>query len=319
MKKQFAPFSRRWIGLIVLVGTLLSLPVAVGLADGALVSLSPSSSQVNVGATTSVDIRVASVTSLYGAEIHLTFNPALLEVVDSDSGTAGVQIQPGAFLSADFTAQNTVDQSAGKIDFAVAQMPPNQPVSGDGVLATIILKGKADGSSNLDFVSVILSDRDGMAIGVGTQGGSVTVGAGGTPVPTVPVPTTQPPSGDILGYHVVQSGENLFCIGRAYGVDPFAIASRNGILNPNVIVAGQSLAIPNVPKALPAGRTCARQFADGGGTVPTTGCSYNYTVVTGDTLTRISLQYGVSVYAIAQASGISNVNLIYAGQVLCIP
>ena len=318
MKKQFAPCSRRWIGLVVLVSTLFSLPVVLGSASGATVSLSPSSSQVNVGATTTVNIRVASVTSLYGAEVHLTFNPALLEVVDSDGGTAGVQIQPGTFLSADFTAQNVVDQAAGKIDFAVAQMPPNQPVSGDGVLATITFKGRADGSSNVGFVSVILSDRDGMAIGSSTQGGSVTVGAGGTPVPTVPVPTTQPPpSGNILGYHVVQSGENLFCIGRAYGVDPYAIASQNGILNPNVVVAGQSLAIPNVPKALPAGRTCARQFGDGGGTP--TGCRYNYTVVAGDTLHRISLQYGVSVYAIAQASGISNVNLIFVGQVLCIP
>lgn len=318
MKKQFAPCSRRWIGLVALVSTLFSLPVILGSADGAIVSLSPASSQVNVQATTTVNIRVASVTSLYGAEVHLTFNPALLEVVDSDAGTAGVQIQPGTFLSADFTAQNVVDQAAGKIDFAVAQMPPNQPVSGDGVLATITFKGQADGTSNVDFVSIILSDRDGMAIGAGTQGGSVTVGAGGTPVPTVPVPTTQPtPSGNILGYHVVQSGENLYCIGRAYGVDPYAIASQNGILNPNLVVAGQSLAIPNVPKALPAGRTCPRQFGDGGGT--TTGCRYNYTVVAGDTLHRISLQYGVSVYAIAQASGISNVNLIYPGQVLCIP
>ena len=91
MKKQFAPCSRRWIGLVVLVSTLFSLPVVLGSASGATVSLSPSSSQVNVGATTTVNIRVASVTSLYGAEVHLTFNPALLEVVDSD----GAVLVPG--------------------------------------------------------------------------------------------------------------------------------------------------------------------------------------------------------------------------------
>jgi len=39
----------------------------------------------------------------------------------------------------------------------------------------------------------------------------------------------------------------------------------------------------------------------------------------GETLTRIGYMYGVSIWAIAAANHIYNLNLIYAGQVLCIP
>ncbi len=138
------------------------------------------------------------------------------------------------------------------------------------------------------------------------------------PAPTFesPTDTPTPPPGGILGYHTVQSGETLYCIARAYGVDPWAIASTNGIVNPNLIYPGAVLAIPNVPKSLPAGRVCPRQF--NGGTPPTS-CRWYHSVVSGDNLYRISLHYGVSMYAIAEANGITNLNLIFVGQTLCIP
>jgi putative chitinase len=133
-----------------------------------------------------------------------------------------------------------------------------------------------------------------------------------------PAPTFEsPPAGNILGYHTVQSGETLYCIARAYGMSPTAIASTNGIVNPNLIFPGMTLAIPNVPKTLPAGRVCPRQFD--GTSPPADDCRWYHTVVCGDNLYRISLRYGVSMYAIAEANNISNLNLIYKGQVLCIP
>ena len=135
----------------------------------------------------------------------------------------------------------------------------------------------------------------------------------------VPAPTflSSPPPG-ILGQHTVQSGESLYCIGRAYGVDPAAIATTNGIVNPNLIYAGMVLDIPNAPKTLPAGRVCPKQFG-GAPPAPPSGCRWQYTVVPGDNLWRISVRYGVSMYAIADANSIANLNLIYSGQVLCIP
>lgn len=136
-----------------------------------------------------------------------------------------------------------------------------------------------------------------------------------------PAASTQPSRQTILGYHTVQGGETLYCIARAYGVDPSAIARANGLLNPNLVLPGTVLAVPNVPHSLPEGPTCPAQFATGTslahGTAP--GCRWLHPVSSGQNLFRISLRYGVSISTIVQANDISDPNLIYAGQTLCIP
>jgi LysM repeat protein len=48
-------------------------------------------------------------------------------------------------------------------------------------------------------------------------------------------------------------------------------------------------------------------------------CQAQHTVKVGDTLGKIGNQYGISWRLIAQANGIANPNVIYVGQVLCIP
>ena len=45
-------------------------------------------------------------------------------------------------------------------------------------------------------------------------------------------------------YHTVAAGQTLHSIGRTYKVNPWAIASANGIYNLNIIHAGQRLFIP---------------------------------------------------------------------------
>ena len=55
-------------------------------------------------------------------------------------------------------------------------------------------------------------------------------------------PTPRPPQG--ATYHTVQSGETLGKIATAYGVTTAAIASANGISNPNMIYVGQKILIP---------------------------------------------------------------------------
>jgi len=45
-------------------------------------------------------------------------------------------------------------------------------------------------------------------------------------------------------YHCIRYGETLLSIGRLYGMNPWVIASANGIYNLNRIYAGQRLVIP---------------------------------------------------------------------------
>ncbi|HEY77431.1 MAG TPA: LysM peptidoglycan-binding domain-containing protein [Thermoflexia bacterium] len=132
-----------------------------------------------------------------------------------------------------------------------------------------------------------------------------------------PAVSAAPPQWGILGYHVVQPGETLFCIGRAYGVSPWAIATQNGVVNPNLIQPGMVLAIPSAYAYLPPGPVCTPQFDLSSG-FPCA-CSSYYTVQSGDTLTRISLLYDVSMWRIAECNSIFNLNYIRIGDVLCIP
>jgi LysM repeat protein len=85
------------------------------------------------------------------------------------------------------------------------------------------------------------------------------------PTPTFIFPTSAPvptfPPVPIIGQHVVQAGDTIFCIGRTYGVVPAAIAQANGIPSPFPIIAGQVLKVPAVQWFnIAAGPTCAPQF-----------------------------------------------------------
>jgi LysM repeat protein len=112
------------------------------------------------------------------------------------------------------------------------------------------------------------------------------------------------PQNSCGGYHFVQRGETLYSISKWYGVSIQAMMRANpGIRNPNRIYAGTWLYIP-----------CGSGGPGTGGP-----CRNVHYVAWGQTLGEIARHYRVSPYAIAQANGISNLDLIYAGQSLCIP
>jgi LysM repeat protein len=115
-------------------------------------------------------------------------------------------------------------------------------------------------------------------------------------------PVAAAPAGCGPAWHWVVWGETLSSIGWRYNVSPQAIASANGIVNPNRIYAGQRLYIPAGP--------CYCQPRQWG---------WYYTVRRGDTLLRIGRVYGVSAWSIARANGIYNMNYIWVGQSLYIP
>jgi LysM repeat protein len=105
--------------------------------------------------------------------------------------------------------------------------------------------------------------------------------------------------------HVVQRGETLYSIARRYGTSVSAIASANGLRNPNYIWVGQRLVIPGGGGGGSAG--------SGGGSGTT------HVVQRGETLYSIARRYGTSVSAIVSANGLRNPNYIWAGQRLRIP
>lgn len=94
--------------------------------------------------------------------------------------------------------------------------------------------------------------------------------------------------------YTVRSGDTLSSIAAKFGTSYQTLASLNGISNPNLIFAGQVLRVNGSAN---------------------TGSVY-YTVRPGDNLSAIASRYGTSYQSISALNGLSNPNLIFAGQTL---
>ncbi|PPA67514.1 LysM peptidoglycan-binding domain-containing protein [Lactococcus lactis] len=95
--------------------------------------------------------------------------------------------------------------------------------------------------------------------------------------------------------HIVQSGDTLSGIASNWGTNWQELARQNSLANPNIIYSGQVI-----------------RFTGGqsGATART------YTVCSGDNLSSIASRLGTTVQSLVSMNGISNPNLIYAGQTL---
>lgn len=109
--------------------------------------------------------------------------------------------------------------------------------------------------------------------------------------------------------YTVRPGDMLSAIAMRYGVTIEALMQANNLRNPNKIVVGQELIIPEADMGMPM---------DG----PSVGgpqCADRYIVRRGETLSGIAWAYGLDEYALARANGIYDLNEVYVGQQLCIP
>lgn len=95
--------------------------------------------------------------------------------------------------------------------------------------------------------------------------------------------------------YTVKSGDTLSGIAQKYNTTVNELARLNNISNVNLIYAGQVL-------KLPTGSAQAKEKI--------------YTVKAGDTLGEIAQKFNTTVNELARKNNISNVNLIYVGQVL---
>lgn len=139
-----------------------------------------------------------------------------------------------------------------------------------------------------------------------------------TEAPTAFIEPTQQPG--VVGgecTHVVVAGDNLFRISLRYGtmIDNIVARNTDKISNPQIIIVGDQLIIPNCNLGGTSGGI------DGGvsGGVGSCAGRFTHTVRQGETLFQISLQYDVPIQTIATCNNIPNINLIYYSQVLNIP
>jgi hypothetical protein len=166
---------KHWLKVLTTLATIAACTPATAPASGTVVHFDAPSTPVAAGSTFTAKVQLDHVKDLAGDEVYISYNPAILEVQDADPAKSGVQVALGTFLKPDFVAQNLVEANRGKISFAVVQLPPNQPVSGSGILATVTLKAKMAGSSPLTFDVVNLANTAGTSIDHAVQNSQIVV------------------------------------------------------------------------------------------------------------------------------------------------
>lgn len=152
-------------------------------------------STMAVGKEVKLAVKIQDVVGLYGAEVHLSYDPQLLEVIDANPNEPGTQIADGTIWDGidpekKYRTQ-TVNEVAvdangaqiGKILYASSLMTTEQSFSGTGVLAEVTFKvkgpqGTAGTPVGVNFDSALetkLSDRAANSITFIPQAGTLIV------------------------------------------------------------------------------------------------------------------------------------------------
>ncbi len=127
-------------------------------------------------------------------------------------------------------------------------------------------------------------------------------------VPTQPVPESAPSPTE----YTVESGDTFYSIGKKFGVSYLAIEAANPDVDPRKLRPGQKIIIP---------AQTTPHISTGPGTAPAptaVGQETIYVVKSGDTLTKIARQFGVTVNAIRRANNLTT-DRIKVGDKLKIP
>ncbi len=135
---------------------------------------------VGIGTFFSATIEVRSAIDLAAFQMDVSFDPAVLEVV---------QIAQGTFLSdtgKTYWFDPKIDNVRGMIDNFLCGKTDNRGAYGDGILATIVFEAVGIGRSSITLQNVKLSDSRGRVIESASWNGSVTVAESVPPVVSVP-------------------------------------------------------------------------------------------------------------------------------------
>ena len=200
----------------------------------------------------------------------------------------------------------------------------------------------------------IISGIDGSSVDLDYFTDGIFLSDVSTPVSSVPEeqkPSNPSESSTLVTTYTVQSGDTLSEIAARYGTTVNELMSLNGISNPNLIYPGEVLRIPGrVSESssssltiykVQSGDTLSEIAARYGTTVNelmslngisnpnliypgevlrirgnVSGSVATYTVQSGDTLSEIAARYGTTVNRLVSLNGISNLDLIYPGEVL---
>jgi LysM repeat protein len=115
---------------------------------------------------------------------------------------------------------------------------------------------------------------------------------------------TQGGGASALSSYTVQAGDTVAAIAGRHGLSTASVLALNGLGWKSLIFPGQVL------KLAPGASASTAPAAQEGG---------RYTIVKGDTISRIAARFGVSVPSVLSANGLAWSSIIYPGQTIAIP
>ena len=154
----------RYCRAVVLAGALTSAAVAFSVAaqDPAELKFSEDLTEFDPDEEREVTVEVTGAESIFAVEVSLTFDPAIVQVVDADPEEEGVQVELGGLIEADFVVLNEADNEEGEVRVAYSQLAPAEPADGDGDLLTITFQaGEAGGDALIEIENAVLARDDG--------------------------------------------------------------------------------------------------------------------------------------------------------------
>lgn len=140
--------DRRWIFLTIIAVLTIAL-ANVGRAAEATMTLDPSEvKDIEPGGTFNVDVTVSDISNVVSWKILIRFDPNVLQ---ADNVTEGPFL--GSTGETTIFLPPTMDNDKGIVIAGAAFIPPfpEEGVTGDGVLATIVFSVTGRGSVTLEF------------------------------------------------------------------------------------------------------------------------------------------------------------------------
>ncbi len=178
------------------------------------------------------------------------------------------------------------------------------PENGRSVVVQVRDRGAFHHALDLSYAAFkLLADPARMQISVTYQ---VVSGPSGDPLPSRATPTSRGGRPAPATQYTVQPGDTLSGIASQFGVDPGALATWNGLADPNLVSPGQVLHLTAPSTVSPAPAAAAAS-------------ARSYVVQPGDTLDGIAQRVGVSVDRLAALNNLADPSLIVVGQSLAIP
>ena len=158
--RRYSPASRGLLPLIALAIAVSILWPTGLVAQTVHFSLSPDMVQVESGDEFEVAVIISDAVDLYGIQFDLFFDPVVLQVLDIDPDSSGIQMMLGDFPFPDFVALQEVDNLEGRISYACTQMRPREPVSGSGTALIVRFQATEAGETELSLQGALAATED---------------------------------------------------------------------------------------------------------------------------------------------------------------